>query len=250
MQTKPSFINENDYKCLIEKYNGKKLERIINKVENNYPIQYAIGYVPFLDTKIIVNKSVLIPRFETELLVYLLKEYIKKCDFNNANIIDLCTGSGCIAISLKKEFPTFSVFGVDKSIKAIRLAKKNAKINNQRIIFRKKDVLKSLEFDKKFSILVANPPYVKKDEFVTENTKFEPKMALFPGEDDIIFYKKILDNSKNLLYKKNIIAFEIGSTQSSRICEYAKKIYPNSEIVVRNDYNNYDRFIFIFNNCE
>lgn len=248
MRTRPSFIQEVDYKLLIEKYGtGKKLDRIIKKIENDYPIQYAIGYVDFLNCKILVNKWVLVPRFETELFVHKLIEYIKKEELSKDTILDLCTGSGCIAVSLKKELPDSLVIGIDKSIMALKMASKNARLNKTNVKFARKNVLKSIHFPHKFSVLVSNPPYVKLNEEVSSNTRYEPKMALYPGEDDIIFYKKILDNSKTLLYKKNIIAFEIGSTQATRICSYAKKIYPNSKIEVQKDYNGYDRFIFIFN---
>ena len=251
MITRPSFIFEAEWKELTKRYkNEKKLKRVIKKIENNYPVQYAIGNVDFYKNKILVNKNVLIPRFETELLVDKLIKYINEFDFKNGNILDLCTGSGCIAISLKKVFNNFNVYAVDKSIKALRVAKKNTKINKTSIKLYRKNILKPLCFKNKFSIIVSNPPYVKIDEEVSENTKYEPKIALYPGNDDLIFYKRILDLSKEIVYKKNIIAFEIGSTQAYDVCNYAQNIFPNAKIVIEKDYNNYDRFVFIFNNCE
>ena len=101
---KPSFISEVDWHCLESKYRGKRLEHIVKRIESDYPIQYAIGNVEFLDCKIDVTKSVLIPRFETELLADKLRKIINQCDLDKSNILDLCTGSGCIAISLIK-FP-------------------------------------------------------------------------------------------------------------------------------------------------
>lgn len=251
MMTRPSFIIDADWKLLLKKYKSeKKLKKIVNKIESVYPIQYVIGYVDFMKNKIFVNKHVLVPRFETELLVDKLIKYIKKYEFTNPDIIDLCTGSGCIAISLKKEFNESNVLGVDKSLLALATARKNARFNKTKVKFKYSNVLKKKKYNQKFSILVSNPPYVKLDEEVSANTKYEPKMALYPGSDDIIFYKKILDNSTSLLYEKNIIAFEIGSEQAQGICKYAKKIYPKALISVENDYNNFNRFIFIFNNCE
>lgn len=247
---KPSFISDVDWKCLEKRYNEKRLIKVVDKIKKNYPIQYAIGNVEFLDSKIIVNKNVLIPRFETELLVDKLKKIIIEKKLQNATILDLCTGSGCIGISLKKTFPNSNVIAVDKSIKALLIAKKNAKINITKIKFYKKDILKTWNINKKASIIVANPPYVKLNEVVTPNTIFEPKMALYPGVDDIIFYKKILDKVKDIAYPTNIIVFEIGSTQSERICKYASSIFKNCKIVVEKDYNNLDRFIFIYNNFE
>jgi len=226
--TKPSFISEVDWKCLCEKYKSQRvLEKTVKRIENNYPIQYAIGNVEFYNSKIIVNKNVLIPRFETELLVEKLIKYIKNKELKNAKIV-----------------------GIDKSYSALSVALKNAKLNKVDIDFNRMDVLKNFNIKKKFSVLVSNPPYVRVDEEVSINTKYEPQMALFPGEDDIIFYKKILDNAKNILYEKNIIAFEIGSIQAERICKYASKIYKDAKIIVEQDYNGFDRFIFIFNNCE
>ena len=251
MINRPSFINNLDWELLVKKYKSEnKLKKVIKKIEKDYPIQYLIGDVEFLNTKIIVNHHVLIPRFETELLVANLIDYIKKYDLSNNPIIDLCTGSGCIAIALKKKFDKSIVYAVDKSYTALHVAKKNAKGNGVKIKYLKKDVLKNLKLDKKFSILVSNPPYVKEGEIVTNNTKYEPQIALYPGKDDILFYKKILELSKKILYKKNIIAFEIGSTQAKDICQYAKKIYNNAIIKVVKDYSGFDRFVFIFNNCE
>ncbi len=247
--TRPSFINELDWRFLIEKYHGTKLERVVKKIENNYPVQYAIGNVDFLDCNFIVNKNVLIPRFETEYLVDNLKKYIDKYEFKSTSILDLCTGSGCIGISLKKAYPTFDVFCVDKSIPALLVAHKNAKRNGQKVKLIRRDILKN-KVKGKYSIIVSNPPYLTNKEFVTPNTKYEPNMALYTKKSDIEFYTRILDMSKDILYPKNIIAFEIGSNQAKRICNYAKKIYKNANIVVSKDYNDLDRFIFIINNCE
>ena len=247
---KPSFINEADWQCLIKKYSKKKLTKVIEKIKGDYPIQYLIGNIEFLDCTIDVSKSVLIPRFETELFVDKLKKLIQENDFIKGRILDLCTGSGCIAISLKKAFPLSKVDAVDKSLRALKVAYKNSKKNKTKIQLMKKDILKKVHFKKKYSIIVSNPPYVKLNEEVTPNTKYEPRIALYPGEDDIIFYKKILEFSKDIIYKKNIIAFEIGSTQSEKICKIAKSIYKDSKIIVEKDYNGYNRFVFILNNCE
>lgn len=213
-------------------------------------MQYAIGDVDFLHSKILVDERVLVPRFETELLLVKLIGYIRKYNFDACDILDICTGSGCIAISLKKEFESSRVSAFEKSTVALEVAKMNANINGVDIEFVECDILKEKIFDKKYSIVVSNPPYVKLDEIVSSNTKFEPAMALYPGEDDILFYKRILDESKGNLLDKFIIAFEIGSSQATKIVEYAKNLYENANIVVEKDYNNYDRFVFIFNNCE
>lgn len=250
MKTRPSFIGNADWNALLSKYSEEELDSIYEKILNDYPVQYLIGDVDFLNTKINVDENVLIPRYETELLVSKLIDYIKKFNLEDTNILDLCTGSGCISISLKKYLPNSSVYGVDISKNALNVAKSNASLNYENVDFLEKDVLNDYDYNKKFSVLVSNPPYLKLDEEVSKNTKYEPSIALYPGDDDIIFYKKILDNASKILEKKNIIAFEIGMMQGEEILEYAKNKFKDAYIEIQKDFNDRDRFIFIFNNCE
>ncbi len=239
-------ITSLDYKLLTEKYKGSKLASIIKKIEEeDYPVQYAIGNVQFYYNFIHVDERVLIPRFETELLVDKLLKYIKIRKLENSNIVDICTGSGCIAISLKKNLENSKVEAIDISNDALKVARLNAKLNKVDITFMEKDILKENIKDAKYSVIVSNPPYVKSGEIVSNNTKYEPKIALYPGEDDIIFYKRILDLSKNMLNSRGIIAFEIGATQGESIIKYTRKIYPQAKIDLEKDYNNLERYIFI-----
>ena len=248
MLSKPSFISDLDFSLLKKRYKSSELEAIIKKIENDYPVQYAIGDVDFLKTNINVDERVLIPRFETELLVDKLSKYIDYYSFGEKEMIDLCTGSGCIAIALKTEFSNAKITAIDISEEALELAQQNALLNNVQVTFIKMDILKWIKVEKKFSVLVSNPPYVKLEEEVSSNTKYEPNIALYPGEDDIIFYKSILDRSKRIMEDRSIIAFEIGATQGKEIQEYARKIYPSAKIIIEKDFNGFDRFIFIFNN--
>lgn len=250
MLKKPSCITELDFNLLKKKYNEAELAKVIEKIENDYPVQYAIGDVEFLHNKILVDERVLIPRFETELLVNKLIGYIKEYSLENSNILDLCTGSGCIAVALKYEFPKSSLVAVDISEDALNLAIENAQINGVSVDFRQMDILDGIDFEKKFSVLVSNPPYVKLDEEVSNGTKFEPSIALYPGEDDLKFYKKILESSKKVLTEKSIIAFEIGASQGEAICDLAGNTYPRSKVILEKDYTGLDRFVFVFNNCE
>ena len=131
-------IDKPSLSLLKEKYKGKDYEDIIERiVVDNYPVQYAIGNVPFYGSIINVDERALIPRFETELLVDIVYKKIKG---KKLNILDLCTGSGCIAISLKNKSKDFSITGVDISEKALSLAKENAKLNNTEVEFIKKDI--------------------------------------------------------------------------------------------------------------
>lgn len=247
---KPDFVNDLDFKLLEEKYDEEELKDVLERIQNDYPVQYAIGDVEFLESRILVDSRVLIPRFETELLVDKLGSYIEKYSLETESILDLCTGSGCIGISLKKRFPQAKVTAVDISSDALELARENAKINSVEIEYVCKDIFKGFSSDKKFGVIVSNPPYVKLDEIVSSNTKYEPRIALYPGEDDSIFYREILRMSRDIVKEKSIIAFEIGASQGEKIRDFASNNFPNAKILVEKDYNQFDRFVFIFNNCE
>ena len=233
---------------MFDKYNINDLNKLTDeqkeKLKNNYPIQYLLGSVNFYGYELKVDERVLIPRYETEYLVddtiKLIKQYIKE-----PKIIDLCTGSGCIAISLAKELNT-SVDALDISLDAINLAKENAVNNNAVINFINEDI-KSFNTNKKYNVIISNPPYVRLDEKVDLETKYEPQIALFANDNGLEFYKIILDKSKDLLENKNIIAFEIGDKQGNSIKEYASNIYHNANIIIKKDLNNLERYVYIIN---
>ena len=233
---------------MFDKYNINDLNKLTDeqkeKLKSNYPIQYLLGSVNFYGYEFKVDERVLIPRYETEYLVddtiKLIKEHIKE-----PKIIDLCTGSGCIAISLAKELNT-SVDALDISLDAINLAKENAVNNNVVINYINEDI-KSFNTNKKYNVIISNPPYVRLDEQVDLETKYEPQIALFAGDNGLEFYKIILDKSKDLLEDKNIIAFEIGDKQGNSIKEYALNIYPNANIIIKKDLNNLERYVYIIN---
>ena len=142
---------------LEKQYQGKELDIVLNRIKNGYPVQYAIGNVNFYGNYIEVNENVLIPRYETEFLIDLISKTINKSF--SGSIIDLGTGSGCIAISLAKIFPDSDVTGIDISMEAIKVAEKN-KINNKvtNVTFKQKDINNIKNFDL-FNIVVSNPPY-------------------------------------------------------------------------------------------
>ena len=234
---------EEDLKLLKEIYKDN-FNEVLEKINNNYPIQYLIGYVNFLDYKINVDERVLIPRFETEYLVIDTYNLIKK-HISNPNIIDICTGSGCIAISLSRLL-NLSVDALDISLDAIELAKKNAKENQADINFINKDIY-NFESNKKYNVLISNPPYIKEDEYLSEETKYEPQIALLAKNQGLEFYDIILRKSKSFLEEKNIIAFEIGDTLNKNIISLVKEYYPKSNIILKKDLNNFNRYIYIIN---
>ncbi len=223
---------------------SKNIEESYRLLLEGVPIQYLIGYVNFYGNTIKVNKNVLIPRYETELLVEKSIKYIKEM-FNNPHIIDIGTGSGCIAISIKKEIKC-NIDACDISKKALSLAKENSKENNTDINFYQSDILSKI--DCKYDVIISNPPYISYEEKIMDQVKkYEPHKALFAKDNGLYYYKRILDESKEKLNRRFIIAFEIGYLQASSIKEYAHSIYSNACIIVEKDYANKDRYIFIKN---
>ena len=234
-------ISKIDYELLKDKYKDN-LDEALNRIENNYPIQYLIGNVDFCGYQINVDERVLIPRFETETLVDETIKLIKKEQLD-PKIIDICSGSGCIAITLSKELNT-KVDALDISNDALDVAKENAKLNNADITFYNMDI-KNCTINNKYNVLISNPPYVRKEEEVDPKTKYEPSIALYADNKGLEFYDIILKQSLNLLEDKSIIAFEIGCTQKNDIIEMVKKYYPNSNIIAKKDLNHLDRYIFV-----
>jgi len=235
-----SKITDLDLKCLKEKnYNLKKALRKINK---GYPVQYLIGHVNFFGYKIIVNENVLIPRFETEYLIEKTLKYLKSL---NPKIIDLGTGSGCIAIALKKELIASEVTAIDISKKALKVAKKNAQLNNILINF--KNLKIEDELNDKYDLIISNPPYIAYDgEVSIDVKKYEPHKALFAPQNGLYFYEEILKKSINHLNKEGFIALEIGESQKSDLTNLIKKYYPKAKFLFEKDLNNKDRYLFIF----
>ncbi|MBE6148788.1 MAG: peptide chain release factor N(5)-glutamine methyltransferase [Firmicutes bacterium] len=231
---------------LIKKYvPHNQIDKALQKLSKGYPVQYIIGNVEFYGNLINVNEKVLIPRFETEYLVQDLLKYIKEYDFKNPKILDIGTGSGCIAIALKKNVDS-NVDALDISADALEVAKENAIFNNVNINFINQDI-HEFKPDYKYDIIVSNPPYVSKDVMVDEKTKYEPQNAIFAGDNGLYFYKVILANSIHYLSKKNIIAFETGHNHALAITKICKDYYPNAKIITKSDLNGYDRYIYIIN---
>ncbi len=240
---KPEYLSDIDYNLLKSIY-PNNMDEILLKLKSNYPVQYLIGYVDFYGYKINVDNRVLIPRFETEGLVNETIKLIKE-NISNPKIIDIGTGSGCIAITLSKEL-NIKVDAIDISKPALDLATENAILNTANINFYQKDI-KNCTFDSQYNVIISNPPYVKENSEVDPKTKFEPQNALFAKDNGLEFYEAILKQSLNILEKRNLIAFEIGYDEAESIKALAKKYYPNSIIVIKKDLANLDRYIFIVN---
>ena len=235
----------NLYKYLKDHDLLTKLEEYTEKLLNGIPVQYIIGNVNFYGTKIMVNKDVLIPRFETELLVDKTIKYINKYFNSKIDILDIGTGSGAIAIVLKKMI-NCSLDAVDISKEALLVAKKNSEYNNVDINFFVSDVFSSVE--KKYDVIISNPPYIGEDEKIMDIvSNNEPHIALYASFDGLYFYEQIISNCKLYLKDQFLIAFEIGWQQADRITKIINKYLSDVQISVEQDYSGKDRFIFITN---
>lgn len=240
---KPEFLSFKDWELLKEKY-PKTIEEILVKIKSGYPVQYLIGNVYFYNSLINVSENVLIPRPETEYLVEKTIDYAKQRFNHKINIIDLGTGSGCIAIALKKELDS-EVSAIDISKDALDLAKLNARENNVDINFYESDITKPLE--NMYDIIISNPPYIPKNGYVAENVlKYEPRIALFADEEGIYFYKKIIKNNLNKLNKNGFMAFEIGDNEENLLEEFLKE-EGITNYKFECDLTNRIRYLFIFN---
>ncbi len=236
-------LTKNDITLLKKKY-GDNIEEALKKVDNYYPVQYLIGHVNFYGYQFKVDENVLIPRFETELLVEKTLELIKKYNFHKPKVLDIGTGSGCIAITLKKEV-NCEVTAIDISEKALNVAKENAKLNKVDIKFINKDILNE-ELIGNYDVIISNPPYLTKDDEVGRELVYEPQNALYV-EDDTIFYKEIIKKGSRVLNKKSIIAFETGICHHKEIISYARDFFPKAFIISELDYSGRNRYIFIIN---
>ena len=226
--------------------NNNYYNKYLKELEQGKPIQYIIGNVNFYGNIIKVDKNVLIPRFETELLVDKTINKIKKYFPNKKiDILDLGTGSGCIAISLKKEIDS-NIDALDISKEAIELAKQNANNNNVNINFINSDM--RTYKDKKYDIIISNPPYISYNEKIMDIVKNnEPHLALYAGDNGLYFYKKIIENIPHITKDKYLICFEIGSSQAMNIKNIAKEYLKDIHVTIEKDYSDNDRFIFITN---
>jgi release factor glutamine methyltransferase len=226
----------------LEKYYKGNIEDALKLLEEGIPVQYIVGNVNFYGYTFNVNKNVLIPRFETEELVEKTINYIKEY-FKNPKIVDIGTGSGAIAITLKKEI-NCNVTACDISKDALNIAKENSKQNNVNINFVESDIFSNI--NDKYDIIISNPPYISKNEEIMDSVdKYEPHLALYAEDNGLYFYKRIIKESKKYLKDKFIIAFEIGYWQSQFIKNIINDYYEDVIVKIEKDLSGKDRYIFI-----
>ena len=228
----------NDIEYLKKYYKGN-IEDAIKRLDEGEPVQYIVGDVDFYGNTIKVDKRVLIPRFETEGLCELAKEYLK----DNIDCIDLGTGSGCIAITLKKMNRSINMDAVDISSDALDLARENAKINDVEINFIQNDMLNNI--NKKYDLIISNPPYIRYDEEIMDIVKNnEPNIALYADNEGLYFYEEILKNAKKNLKEEYVILFEMGYDQGDKIKSIAHK-YLDCNVEIKKDLQGFDRYVII-----
>ena len=232
-----------DIEYLKKYYNGN-LSDALNLLDSGIPVQYIVGNVDFYGYNFLVNKNVLIPRFETEELVDRTIKYVQKYFDSSVKIVDLGCGSGCISIVLSKELG-ITVDAVDISSDALDVARENCVKNNASVNFYLGNMLEPLH--DKYDVIISNPPYISYDEEIDEIVKKnEPSLALYADNDGLYFYEEILKNCKKYLNNKFMIAFEIGYTQGDRVRDFALKYLGDVSVSVEKDLSNRDRFVFIF----
>ena len=221
---------------------------ILDKLKQQIPIQYILGTTSFYDLDFEVNNDVLIPRPETEELVsWILSNNPITESTNKPKILDIGTGSGCIAISLAKNIPKATVYAIDVSEKALAIAKKNASTNKVKVTFIQENILKTENFQEKLDIIVSNPPYVRnleKQEINKNVLDYEPHLALFVDDHDaLIFYRKIAHLAQKNLSENGQLYFEINQYLGNEMVELLQKMHFKN-IEIRKDIYGNNRMIF------
>ncbi len=231
---------------LIRSVSGKEYRDIMRACERRAkgePLSNIFGFVEFYGLHFDVNKKVLSPRMETEILV---EEAIKKIKENDIRtVLDLCTGSGAIAVTIAK-YTDCKVYGSDISKPALAVAQGNAEKNNVKVDFILSDLFKGLKKNKKYDIIISNPPYIKSgdiEKLDIEVKKYDPRIALDGGEDGLDFYRQIVEEAPRHLSKKGWLFFEVGQGQATAVQELMQENnFDNIQII--KDYNKIERIVY------
>lgn len=230
---------------------NKRFQEALQRLLKQEPLQHILGYEYFYGYKFKVNEDVLIPRPETEELVAnVLADYDEYFHGQKVCAIDVGSGSGAIAISLKKEEDNLQMYASDISEKAVVVAKENAQALGVDVTFLVGDMLQPfIDANIKVGILVSNPPYIPVEEQMEKSVvDFEPHVALFGGEDGLKFYRMIFENAHKVIKEKAILAFEMGYNQKEAMEEEARKYFPTDRMETVKDLNGKNRMFFIYHN--
>ena len=223
-----------------------EIESAAAKCANGIPLQHIIGSGEFMGLRFKVNSDVLIPRPDTEILVAKALEFIENSN-KNLKVLDLCTGSGCIAISIANSTENTDVSASDISEKALAVAKENALLNNQekRITFYHGSFFEPFKSNEKFDIIVSNPPYIPTDDIQELDDcvkNHEPMSALDGGSDGLYAYREIIKAAPFYLNKNGHILFEVGIGQAEDVAELLKENFTDIKTV--HDYGGIERVVY------
>ncbi|WP_226036290.1 peptide chain release factor N(5)-glutamine methyltransferase [Aquibacillus saliphilus] len=217
--------------------------------ETGVPVQHLTGVESFYGRQFAVNKHVLIPRPETEELIVGVGEYLNRNHLSEpAQLADIGTGSGIIAITLKLEHPAVDIWASDYSEDALVVAKSNAEKLQADLYFKQGDFLQPfIDANQKLDVIVSNPPYIpysEKDSLSDTVKNYDPDLALFAEQQGLAAYMKIVEQAKSVVKDHALIAFEIGYQQGRQVAEIIEHHFPDSTIEIRKDINNKDRMVF------
>lgn len=234
---------------VVEEDKVEQYKKAILGMQEGKPMQYVLGKVNFYGNTFKVDERVLIPRFETEELVENTIKYSKEFFTEPVDIIDLGCGSGVIGLTLEKKLSTKTVDLIDISEEALEVANENGKRLDSKANFIKSDMLENI--DKKYDIIISNPPYIRADEEIEEIVKNnEPHLALYAGTDGLDCYRKILQNVEKNMKERCLIAFEIGCEQKEALENLVKETLGEVKTECKKDLSEKDRMFFIFKNLE
>jgi release factor glutamine methyltransferase len=242
---------------IVQEDDAVYLNQACIRLKQHEPVQYITGTCEFFDLKLNITPAVLIPRPETEELVSLaiidIRNMQTQLPFSNFNVLDVGTGSGCIALSIRKTLPEAKVYALDVSEEAIKIAKQNAAKNNLKVDIRKSDILQpeTLSALPDFNLIISNPPYVTESEKIRMQPNvvdFEPAVALFvPDDDPLRFYRAILSFAREKLIADGSLWFELNEAYSKELEELSRSNgFINSEII--SDFRGKERFLHVKQN--
>lgn len=240
----------------VEKEKQEEYKISIDKIINGIPLQYIINNQEFMKLNFFVNENVLIPQPDTEILVEEVLKIVRENTENKEDkeerqnkILDMCSGSGCIGISLANYLEDVKVTMSDISKDAIEIAKKNAKYNNvyEKVEFIQSDLFENIKAKEKFDIIVSNPPYIetKVIKNLSKQVQNEPIIALDGGEDGLIFYRKLINEAPKFLNKDGYLCMEIGYDQKEKVINIVKEKNIFSKIEVIKDLSGNDRVVIL-----
>lgn len=224
--------------------NQQKIDEVFNRLQNNEPIQYITQQANFFGYDFKVSPATLIPRPETEELVDWILTEMKKQPQKNWRVLDIGTGTGCIPITIKKEFPFAKVFAIDISVEALKIAQENAINLKADVTFIQQDILQTEQLDA-YDIIISNPPYVRNLEKaeINENVlQHEPHLALFVDDNDpLIFYRKITQLAYKSLHENGMLFFEINQYLGNEMQEMVSAYFKTIEL--KKDFIQNDRMM-------